>query len=189
MFIAIVSGPWAEFKYVTKAIEKMYYVKTRRRDLFRESAAPKHIEELAKAHDAASSVSKNGAPYHIRLGKLSACQSFTLFLREYIFFCFTCADDPRQVSDLTQRWYRMGQERLEEELDIVGIVRNLRDLRILTKEVREQDNTQMKLRVLDDNLLRLDSDEEEHKPKKLREADIFPDSDIDVDNSNINILE
>ena len=37
LFIAIISGPWAEFKFLTKAIEKMYFVKTKRSDLFRSS--------------------------------------------------------------------------------------------------------------------------------------------------------
>lgn len=39
----------------------------------------------------------------------------------------------------------IGQERLESELDVVKLVRHLRELRLLTREVLLEDNLKMRL--------------------------------------------
>ena len=66
-----------------------------------------------------------------------------------------------EIKDKVQRWFRLGSERLEKELNIVKIIGDLRDLRLLSKDARKADNAKYRMQVMGKNVLDLDTVESE----------------------------
>ena len=157
LFIGFLFAPWSEFKFITKAIEKLYLVKTRSKFVFRKSEADKHNHRLKNIKTTARAFDDNAS--QIRIGKLSVYGSLSLFVKENFCCClYYFIDEPRKLSDRAQRWFRLGQERLEKELDIVKLIRHLRDLRVLTREMRHEDDLKYRLTIMGKNVLKIDSD-------------------------------
>lgn len=166
LIIGVIFAPWSEFKFLTKAIEKLYLVRTRSRFVFRKSEADKHNNRLSHIKSTAKAYNDNAS--QIRIGKLSVCASLQLFIKENFCCClFWCVDEPQKLSDRTQRWYRLGTERLEKELDVIKLIRHLRDLRVLTKEMRHEDDLKYRLTVMGKNVLNIDSDASDEEDPEL----------------------
>ena len=149
-------SPWSEFKYASKAIQKMYLVRTKARGLFRDTQSEKNLNRLDKLY-----ATKEAED--IKIAKLDLCEELRLFFKEK--FCSSCADtEPKNISDKVQRWYRMGRLRLEKELNIVKIIGDLRDLRLLTKDARKHGNAKHRMQVMGKNVIELDSDKDLEEP-------------------------
>lgn len=110
---SLILAPWTEFKYTSKLIQKSYLVRTKDADLFRATNSQKHLRKLDLI---ASSNSQDTSD--IRLAKFSFCDEQKLFCRQYCCKCF-CGKN----KDKRQKWYEMGLERVEKELDLVKLLR------------------------------------------------------------------
>ena len=78
------------------------------------------------------------------LGKLYMCDSLKLFFVETMtaLCCCLCApESARDYKDKRRRWFRLGSDRLEQDLDIVKLLRDLQELKQVTHEQRKATST------------------------------------------------
>jgi hypothetical protein len=119
--------PISEHSFYIKAINKMFLARSTDKSLF---APPKtgdltKAKKLAEDKEIAAEI-ENHHPVHIRF-----LDSVRLFIANQLgcLFCNCLWSKKRQY----QRLYDKGQERIEEQLDIVKLLRNLKDMNILLK--------------------------------------------------------
>ena len=94
---------WAEFQFYLKAIQKMFNVRTRTPEIFRQSNSKKYEKKWDKL-----GISLDGREQHVHLGKLGFCTQIWL----YIQYCLGCiGEDATQVSDKAKRWFIIGRQR------------------------------------------------------------------------------
>lgn len=75
-------------------------------------------------------------------------------------FCGCCdSSKPYNIDNKLARWYTIGQERLEKELDVIKLVKHLRELRLMTKSQRLEDDLKSALATTGRNVIDLDSEE------------------------------
>ena len=86
-------APWTQFKLGIKLIQKLYLVRTKDNDLFRETKSKKHLEKIAKIRSATSKGVGN-----IRIAKLRVCDQICLFVKELMPSCCT-EDRPEHVKN------------------------------------------------------------------------------------------
>lgn len=64
----------------------------------------------------------------VYLGKLNSCDAFWLFIRD----CCGCfPENVLHSPNMVNRWYVIGKKRLEEELNLVKILKTLRNVKVL----------------------------------------------------------
>ena len=86
--------------------------------------------------------------------KMTFCQNFALYLENYfhnfgwgILYCGWCGCTRKKST--MQKIFEIGEDRIDMELDMIKIVRNLKNMRIFMKH-QVQDDTQMLKLIHDD---------------------------------------
>lgn len=122
-------APISEHSFLMKAISKLYLAKTDDRDLFESKKPEKHQKYRLKWSSVSrrlsekdkSQIAKNREP------KLRFCDSLLLFLSQFPCCC-------NLTEPAYQQLYDTGTERMDKELDVVKILKRLRNLKILLEE-------------------------------------------------------
>lgn len=79
----------------------------------------------------------------------------------FLWCCCLCySRNPRKLDDKLQRWFRQGVDYHEKELDVVRIVKKLRELKLLTRDSRYRNGLKYRLALQGKNKIEIDSDAE-----------------------------
>ena len=70
----------------------------------------------------------------VYIGKLDSCEGFVLFLRN---LAGCLPESAIKAQDMSTRFFILGKQRLESELNIVKVLKQLRTLTLLEKPSRE----------------------------------------------------
>lgn len=85
--------------------------------------------------------------------KLKLYDEFGLFVKN----CFRCLpQDAFELKDITARWFIIGRDRLDKELNLEKLLRTLRNIKILTLSDKER---KAKLALNELNTIQVDSDD------------------------------
>lgn len=107
--------PISEFSFILKASKKFYLARTKMNDLF--TVNPGVLKEYSKDF-------KNDRYIQLRVG-----DKFKLYLSNLIYFPGAFFKNKEKLTKL----YQTTSDKLESELNIVKIIRSIRDLKILMK--------------------------------------------------------
>lgn len=102
---------------------------------------------------------------HVFIAKLSLWNEVILFIREHLFErCCSerrAALSPMEIEQKLPRWYHVGRVRMNDELDIVRLVKNIRTMRIMLREHSHNEDLRLAMEVSRKNLIELDSSSED----------------------------
>lgn len=127
LLIGFFVAPWSEFSYNTKAIQKLYNVKTKNPSQFRKTKSRKYMEKMKNLDKRITKKDARNKMKEVHLGKINTCDQVSLFFRD-LFGCFP--DNVLHASDQMTRWLMIGKERFEKELDILKVLKRLRRTKI-----------------------------------------------------------
>ena len=102
---------------------------------------------------------------HHREIKMTFLQNFRLYLENYfhnfgwgILYCGWCGCTRKK--SVMQKIFEIGEDRIDMELDMIKIVRNLKNLRVFLKKTVTDDTQMLKLIHDDQNVIYCDSEDE-----------------------------
>lgn len=76
--------------------------------------------------------------------------------------CFGClAEDSLKMQQLSSRWFIIGRDKLENELNMIKLLKNVRNLKIMAKE--DSSLKERKAKLILDNLATINVDSDEIK--------------------------
>lgn len=128
-------------------------MRTERESQFRDSNSEKHAAKRRRQESRLTSEEDLQKIRHIYTAKLSTYQTLSLYMRD-LFGCLP--EEPFSTTDMISRWYIIGKERLESELNIEKLLRTLRNLKIHTDLTKKR---KASLNLKGKNVIEVDSDE------------------------------
>ena len=87
--ILFLIGSWVEFQFMTKALQKLYGVKTKKESEFRESKSEKYAKKKEKSMKRLRNDADREKADKTYIAKLNTMDSLWLFIREF----FGCLPD------------------------------------------------------------------------------------------------
>lgn len=163
---------WAEFRFFMKAISKMYFVKTAKKDLFYKSGSSKYMKKKTKLQNRMKNLPDELKKLsELSVAKLSSCQTIMLCFN-YFFCCITNAleEGVEFKLDAASRWFVIGKDRLKKELSLMRLLKSMRFLKAITLQNKE---TKAKVMTNPINNLEIDSDDIWYNKRNKNFADAF----------------
>ena len=130
-FCIIILGPIAQFSFQMKAFKRLYLATTERDDLFKQSQSIKDKNKHIYDED------KHASIHHQKKKEIKKNKAIYITLKDYIFLflsrtpfgcCFKFCWPKYQPF---QKLFEEGSTKLEKEMDIVLLIKDLRQLKIL----------------------------------------------------------
>ena len=157
MFFGIWLLPISEHSFNLKAIKKIYFGKTKNPNFF-ESMKNK----TAKGVDPRAEEEKN-----FRIINLSAIQGLRIFVMDFLKTNFKCIAKKKTLlgdNNKLLKLYKDGTDMLEDELDIVNMIRNIKYFRIIMQDyLVHSDQMRFDIYYHSNNAIDLDSESDEDK--------------------------
>jgi len=156
--------PISEHSFFLKAIKKLYLVRTEDNSMF----LPNNDEKLAKFEKFKEKIDdpevKEEVEKH-RFARLKFSDSVKLYLANSlgVLFCNCCWSKKEKY----QRLYEKGQEKIESELDIVRLTKNLRYMKILLRNSLMSRRVKFDIMHQEKNLIDVSNDEDEAEAEEL----------------------
>ena len=164
--------PISEHSYTVQAAKKLFLAKAKDDKLFAEPIQEEGMPKFASIDPAKvpEGVSKNvlkDSETH-RIIELSPCDNFLLFFSNLL-GSFSCCARCWSKNDKLTKMYEEASDRIDAELDIVKLLRNIRNSKILLESMMD-DNIRYEIAHSKKNCLNLDSEEEEDDDLKPEPA-------------------
>jgi len=153
--------PISEHSFHMKVIKKLFMAKTVSSFLFR----VKKVKGKRAKKDSKNEKAKNLQHIPINVSLMSSTRLYIRrCLADNLPWCF------KERTKL-QKLYEVGQEKLEVEMDIVKIIKNLKFLRILMKQYVADEEMQFKIRHDPKNVIDLDAPTDKEEPVNSENSD------------------
>jgi len=160
--------PYSEHSFVVKALKKLYYARTRDNEIFRSdgkkaAAIKRKIESLLGGDQSeAAQAIKNELEMH-RMIKLSDTTSWKVFISNIcgpFFCCYSCCCITKKQMTKYRYLIKEGEEKLDNDLDIVFLIKSIRNLNIFMKNTLKSKRTKFEIEHSNKNCIDLDGDAE-----------------------------
>ena len=165
--------PISEHSFYLKAIKKLFIAKTSDESLFIK-------RKIKSKHQKIDFESVKTQELQHKQINISLKSSVRLYLQNYLssWFGFQLYTPKGKL----QKLYEQGQDKLEGEMNIVKIIRNLKFLRILMKKYVADEQMQFDIRHNPKNVIDLDAPSEQDEPENSNN------SEVDQINTNRNAI-
>ena len=171
----------SEHSFVIKALQKLFIARTSNKRLFKAPKTKKQLQKLEKL--VSQEHSKGNLTESVKLEelqqkhyeiRLSTKDSTVLYFNNlFASVGCKCLDRCTNQSRL-QKLFEEGNDRLEKEFNMVKLIRNLRNIKILMKNSFMSEKIKYEIKHSDFNLINLSSDDDEHDVQN--ELNIVPEN-------------
>ena len=164
LIIGFFIEPISEVSFIMKSAKRMFLVKTRKDDLFTTPKTRKSIGKFVAGNR------EDGIKYHrvINLKKSDKC---CLYLQNLMGPCFICRICWKNRSKLN-KLFEKTQERLDIELDIVKLIRNIRNSKYLLQSSLMNPEIKFQLAHTAKNYINIDSSSSEDETQSPMKPNI-----------------
>lgn len=164
---ATLLGSWPEYQYYLKAVQKLYTVKTKQAQEFRKTKAIKYENKWAALHNNLRNHKNKHILGDLHEGKLNMSTEVCLYIQK----CFNCLSyDVTELKSKAARWFVIGKERFDRELNIEKVLKHIRNFECLALK---DEKVKAALELERQNIIEVDSDDLKAKDSALDVSDDF----------------